>query len=144
MVADGTLVVSGVAVGTAAGSASGGVGSACTDGSVKKDGYQWHHLATNKNNASEIRGGPWTPRFEDLFARAGMSLEDPANLVYLLGHQGPHPEAYHSEVFKRLEDALGECDAVPRCRPRLVQELQKLMSDVCTPGTRLHQWATHP
>jgi hypothetical protein len=76
MVAEGTLVVSGVAVGTATGSAAGGVGSACADGSVKKEGYQWHHIATDKNDVSESRGGPWTPRIEDLFARAGMSLQD--------------------------------------------------------------------
>nr|WP_241759174.1 AHH domain-containing protein [Pyxidicoccus parkwaysis] len=100
MVADGTLVASGVAAATAASSASGGAGSACSDGSVKKADHQWHHLATNKNTVSETAGGPWTPLFEDFFARAGMSLEDPANLVYLQHHQGPHPEAYHAEVFQ--------------------------------------------
>jgi hypothetical protein len=144
MVADGTLVVTGVAVGTAAGSASGGAGSACTDGAQKKDGYQWHHIATDKNGTSDARGGPWTPRFEDLFARAGMSLQDPANLVYLRGHQGPHPEAYHAEIFNRLEDALGECETASQCRSRLESELKKLAGDVCTPGSRLHWLATQP
>ncbi|MFP2924520.1 AHH domain-containing protein [Pyxidicoccus sp. 3LG] len=144
MVADGSLVVSGVVVGTATGSASGGAGSACADGSVKLDDYRWHHLATNKNDTAEVRGGPWTPRFEDLFERAGMSLNDSANLVYLRKHQGPHPEAYHAEVFARLEEALGECDAAPKCRPRLVQELGKLTRDVCTPGSSLHRLVTQP
>jgi hypothetical protein len=142
MVAEGTLVVSGVAVGTAAGSASGGVGSACTDGAVKKDDHQWHHLATNKNDSSELQGGPWTPRFEDLFATAGMSLEDPANLVYLKGHEGPHPEAYHQEVFRRLRVAVGGCQTMAQCRSRLVEALKGIASEVCTPGSLLHGWAT--
>jgi hypothetical protein len=67
MVADGSILVAGVAAGTAAAS-----GSACTDGSEKMDGYFWHHLATNKNSISALRGGPWTPRFEDFFEMAGM------------------------------------------------------------------------
>jgi hypothetical protein len=144
MVADGTLVVSGVAVGTATAAASGGAGSACTDGTVKKDGHQWHHLATNKNDTSEIRGGPWTPRFEELFARAGMTLEDSENLAYLKGHQGPHPEAYHAEVLRRIRDALARCGTVPQCRVKLVDELKRLKGDVCTPGSRLHQLVTQP
>jgi hypothetical protein len=131
-----------VAVGTATGSAAGGVGSACADGSVKKEGYQWHHIATDKNDLSESRGGPWTPRFEDLFARAGMSLQDPANLVYLRGHQGPHPEEYHAAVHKRIDDALEDCETVSRCRSMLMKELNKLKTDVCTPGSLLHRWVT--
>jgi hypothetical protein len=142
MVADGTLVVSGVAVGTATASASGGAGSACTDGSVKKDDHQWHHLATNKNDRSEIRGGPWTPRFEDLFARAGMTLEDPANLVYLKGHLGPHPEAYHAEIFERLQTALGPCRTHDQCRGNLLRALRSAASEVCTHGSPLHQLVT--
>ncbi|WP_235216623.1 AHH domain-containing protein [Archangium violaceum] len=35
-----------------------------------------------------------------------MSLDDPANIVYLRDHKGPHPEAYHSEVFQRLNEAM--------------------------------------
>jgi hypothetical protein len=31
-----------------------------------------------------------------------MSLDDPANLVYLVGHQGPHPMEYHQEVYESL------------------------------------------
>jgi hypothetical protein len=143
MVADGTLVVSGVAVGTAASSASGGgAGSACADGSVKKDGYQWHHLATDKNTTSSLRGGPWTPRFQDLFARAGMTLEDPENLVYLQGHKGPHPEEYHAEIFERLQSALGPCRTHEQCRGNLSRALRRAATDVCTPGSQLHRLAT--
>jgi A nuclease family of the HNH/ENDO VII superfamily with conserved AHH len=137
-------VASGVAAATAASSASGGAGSACSDGSVKKADHRWHHLATNKNTVSETAGGPWTPLFEDFFARAGMSLEDPANLVYLQHHQGPHPEAYHAEVFQRLNDAMKGCRAVSQCRVALMDALKQLKRDVCTPGSQLHQLVTQP
>ena len=65
IVADGTIVIAGAVLGTT-GSA---VSSACTDGSQKKEGYQWHHLATNKNEVSATRGGPWTPLFQQIFAK---------------------------------------------------------------------------
>jgi hypothetical protein len=138
MVADGTVIVAGVAAGTAASAA----GSACTDGSEKKDGHHWHHLATNKNDTSTAQGGPWTPRFENLFSKAGMSLNAAENLVYLAGHQGPHPEDYHSEVYQRLEAAIGDCRPVAECRRRLVQALKRLADEVCTPGSWLHQVLT--
>jgi hypothetical protein len=140
MVADGTVLVAGVAAGTAASA----VGSACTDGSEKKDGHHWHHLATNKNETSTVSGGPWTPRFEELFEVAGMSLEAPENLVYLKGHKGPHPAAYHQAVYKRLSDALKGCGLVLDCKRRLVEVLRRLTDEACTPGSRLHQLLTKP
>jgi hypothetical protein len=141
VVADGTLVVSGVAAGT---TASRVLGAACTDGSIKKDGHQWHHLATDKNDSSPAQGGPWTPLFKEIFAKAGMSLDDPANLVYLAAHQGPHPEEYHEEVYQRLQRALGRCRPPEQCRGNLVDALKSLASDVCTPGSRLHRLVTKP
>jgi hypothetical protein len=138
MAADGTIIVAGVAAGTAASL----VGSACTDGSEKKDGHQWHHLATNKNDTATVRGGPWTPLFEKLFARAGMSLDARENLVYLKGHKGPHPEAYHEEIYRRLEAAVGRCRTLEQCRSSLRQELKDLAEEVCTPGSWLYQLAT--
>ncbi|WP_309888016.1 AHH domain-containing protein [Archangium sp.] len=140
MVADGTLIVTGVAAGTAASSSA--VGSACTDGSTKKDGHHWHHLATNKNKTSTSQGGPWTPVFEKLFAKAGMGLDAAENLVYLKGHQGPHPEAYHEIVYERLLAAVGQCNTQKQCRDALVEELRKLADEVCTPGSWLHRLAT--
>jgi hypothetical protein len=140
VVADGTIVLAGAAMGTA-GSAA---GSACTDGSEKKDGSQWHHLATDKNDVSPARGGPWTPLFERLFAKAGMSLDDPANRVYLADHSGPHPEEYHNEVYRRLETALRGCRLVSQCRSRLVDQLQKIRNEVCTPGSHFHRLLTKP
>lgn len=142
MVADGSLVVSGVAVGTAASSASGGAGSACTDGAVKKDGHQWHHLATDKNDISSVHGGPWTPLFQRFFTRAGMNLNDPANLIYLKDHQGPHSEEYHQEVYRRLEAAVAECRTPQQCRTRLSAALKELAAEVCTSGSWLNKLAT--
>ncbi len=140
VVADGSVLMVGVAAGTAASA----LGSACADGTHKQDGYRWHHLATDKNETSPVRGGPWTPLFEDLFAVAGMDLDDPANRVYLRGHQGPHPEAYHDEVFRTLRSAIEGCQSAAQCRARLVSALGKLASEVCTPGSRLHRLVTKP
>jgi len=138
MVADGTIIVTGVAAGTAASA----VGSACSDGSAKKDGYHWHHLATNKNDISSVSGGPWTPLFERFFTKAGMNLDAAENLVYLKGHKGPHPEAYHNAVYTRLEDALRRCQTLEQCRTSLRAELKRLAEEVCTPGSWLHRLAT--
>ena len=49
--------------------------------------------------------GPWTPRFEALFKKAGMTLEDAANKIAVPGDRGPHPQAYHEAVFQRLSNA---------------------------------------
>ncbi|HYO68987.1 MAG TPA: AHH domain-containing protein [Archangium sp.] len=137
MVADGTILVTGVAAGTAAAS-----GSACTDGSEKAEGYYWHHLATNKNDISTVYGGPWTPLFKSLFTKAGMSLDAEENLVYLAGHKGPHPEDYHVEVYERLKTALGRCQTREQCRDGLRRALKDLAEEVCTPGSRLYRLAT--
>jgi hypothetical protein len=132
--AEGTLVVAGVS----AGSAGAALRSACSDGTAKPPGYETHHLATVENGKSTLRGGPWTPLFEEIFARAGMSLQDEANKVNLFGHFGPHPEEYHTEISRRLRDALGRCATQNECRARLLQELKKIGDEVCTPGSRLN------
>jgi hypothetical protein len=138
VVADGTIVIAGAALGTA-GSA---LDSACSDGSRKQDGYRWHHLATDKNDSSAARGGPWTPLFQQLFAQAGMSLNDPANLVYLAAHQGPHPREYHELIYNKLRVAIEDCHPVSDCRSKLAAALKRLAREVCTPGSRLHQLIT--
>jgi len=138
VVADGTIVLAGAAMGTAGSAAQ----SACTDGSEKKDGSQWHHLATNKNETSAKRGGPWTPLFQRLFAKAGMDLNAAENVVYLKNHRGPHPEEYHDAVYALLDAAMENCRTVAQCRAKLVEALRQLADQVCTPGSRLHQLAT--
>jgi hypothetical protein len=136
----GVLLMAGVATGTTGAS----LHSACGDGVFELLGYTWHHLATNKNRISDSRGGPWTPRFELIFAKAGMSLEDAANKVYLLKHAGPHSEAYHTAVFTRLSEAVQTCSNKDTCRIALKKELNKIADEVCTPGSRLHRLATTP
>jgi hypothetical protein len=138
VVTDGTIVLAGAAAGSA-GSAS---GRACSNSSQKKEGYHWHHLATDKNELSVLNGGPWTPLFEDIFARAGMSLDAPENRVYLQGHQGPHPEEYHNEIYQKLRAAVRTCKSVAHCKKNLVEALKQLADEVCTPGSRLHLLVT--
>ena len=135
---EGTLVVAGVT----AGGVSSALRSACAEGKAPPAGYQTHHLATVANEKSSARGGPWTQRFALIFARAGMSLEDAANKVLLLGHFGPHPEQYHAEIFKRLQEAVEDCETRQVCRGKLVEALRKIADEVCTPGTQLNQLIT--
>jgi hypothetical protein len=126
----------------AAGTAASAVGSACADGSETKDGHHWHHLATNKNDTSTVSGGPWTPRFEDIFAKAGMNLDAAENRIYLKGHKGPHPEAYHQAVYKALSTAISACSPASQCRSKLLEALKELAEEVCSPGSRLHRLVT--
>jgi len=128
----------------AASGVSGALRSACTDGTDKPPGYQTHHLATVENEKSTVRGGPWTQRFASLFAKAGMSLEDPANKVTLLGHFGPHPEEYHAEIFSRLRIAVGDCTTQQECRDVLVETLKRIADEVCTPGSKLNRLIAKP
>ncbi|MCY1073625.1 AHH domain-containing protein [Archangium lansingense] len=101
------------------------------------------------------KGGLWAslspPRFamagggargSVIFKKAGMSLEDPANIVYLRDHKGPHPEAYHSEIFERLSNAVRTCRSQAECRTKLVSALDRIAGDVCTPGSQLNKLAT--
>jgi hypothetical protein len=144
-VADGTVVLMGVTASTATAAVTSAVSAARTTGACAEsgqDGHHRHHLCTNKNDISENSGGPWTPRFETLFELAGMSLEDPANIVYLRDHKGPHPEAYHREIFRRLEDAMSGCRPVADCRAKLVRALDEIAEDICKPGSTLHKLAT--
>jgi hypothetical protein len=103
---------------------------------------QQHHMATIANRKSTLRGGPWTPRFEEIFAKAGMRLKDPENVVPIPGHYGPHPEKYHQLVHKRLDDATRGCRSMAECRERLTRALARLEEEITTPGTELNQLVT--
>jgi len=99
-----------------------------------------HHICTNKNTKSAVSGGPWTPQCEEIFEKAGMSLEDVANKVRLKGHEGPHPELYHREVVERLGRAVKPCKTAETCRVRLVNELAKIANELLTPGSKLRSY----
>ncbi|MFL5347765.1 MAG: AHH domain-containing protein [Hyalangium sp.] len=88
------------------------------------------------------RGGPWTPRFRDIFAKAGMSMEDPANKMPLEGHYGPHPQQYHEIIFRELDDAMRGCRSVVECRGALTSRLRQLAKEIATSGTELNQLVT--
>ncbi|KFE72132.1 AHH domain-containing protein [Hyalangium minutum] len=103
---------------------------------------QKHHIGTIANKKSSLRGGPWTPLFEKLFARAGMRLKDAENVVPIQGHRGPHPQRYHELIYKRLQGALGDCRSISECREYLTRELRDLAEEISTPGTELNQLVT--
>jgi hypothetical protein len=101
-----------------------------------------HHIATDKWTEATHSGGPWTPRFQEIFDRAGMSLNDPANKVRVRGHIGPHPQEYHEEVYRRLDEATTGCRTVQRCRQGLEAELRALAEEIATPETWLNRLVT--
>ncbi|GEN07791.1 hypothetical protein MFU01_28280 [Myxococcus fulvus] len=101
-----------------------------------------HHIATNKNDVSTARGGPWTPEFRKFFRRAGMDLKDQENIVEVAGHKGPHPQQYHEYVHERLGQALGKCRKVEDCRKALKSVLRSLAREAQTSGTRIHRLLT--
>jgi hypothetical protein len=78
----------------------------------------------------------------EIFAKTGMSMEDPANKMPLPGHYGPHPERYHQIVFNALYDATRTCRSVVDCRAALTDQLRRLAKQIATPGTELNRLVT--
>ncbi len=106
------------------------------------DRSQNHHLATDKNSISKAHGGPWTPRFQRIFKRAGMELKDPENIVPIKGHKGPHSQEYHESVFRRLNSATARCRSVEECRKLLTKALQQLAKEAATAGSEINNLLT--
>ena len=111
-------------------------------GGGKEPCIEVHHIATICNEESTARGGQWTPRFRKIFAKAGMTLDDPANKMPLPGHYGPHPQHYHEFVHKELRDATLTCRSVVECREELTRALKALAKEIATPGSELNQLVT--
>ena len=101
-----------------------------------------HHIATDKWTDATHSGGPWTPKFQRIFDRAGMSLNDPANKVHVKGHQGPHPQTYHERVYERLDEATKGCGSIQQCQKVLTAELHRLARQISTKGTLLNKLVT--
>ena len=59
---------------------------------------QWHHIAT--------RYGKHGKTLHKLFRKADLHLKDSANALFLPDHKGSHPESYHIEVIRRLNDVV--------------------------------------
>lgn len=115
-----------------------GVDSASTGGITKPT---LHHICTDKNRLSTVCGGPWTPRFEAIFEKAGMTLEDGLNKVYILNHRGPHPEAYHQAVYDRLVSATNGLSGYAY-KNAIESELGVIGREASTPGTLLNRLLT--
>jgi hypothetical protein len=81
------------------------------------------------------------PRFEKIFERAGMTLKDAENIVNIPGHAGPHPEAYHQEIFRRLTTATQGKKAAAY-KAELAAELKRIAKEAATVGTKLHTLLT--
>ncbi|GMU10910.1 hypothetical protein ASNO1_71640 [Corallococcus caeni] len=101
-----------------------------------------HHIASNKFWSATNRGGPWSPKFQRIFDKAGMSLDDPANKVRVPGHRGPHPEAYHQKVFDALDKVTRRCSSMQDCRAALTRELRTLAKVLNQRGSDLNRWVT--
>ncbi len=101
-----------------------------------------HHLATNKNWESMLRGGPWSNRFDAIFKKAGMTLDDAANLIELPGHKGPHPERAHQIVYDILSEAIRGKNTQAARRQALLQALYELAIEATTIGTELNRLLT--
>jgi hypothetical protein len=108
---------------------------------VDAEGHD-HHIATNKWWKSTNNAGPWSPQFQEIFDKAGMTLDDPANIVRVKGHKGPHPQEYHERILRRLSDATEECRTMQQCREALTAELGRLGREIATPGTALNKLVT--
>ena len=144
--ANGTVLLMGAVLGTEASAAASARKAMRTTGGCREDNSQGdapeHHIATNKNRTAEVRGGPWTPGFEDYFQRAGMDLEHPANRVFVIGHKGPHPEAYHNEVYSRVRDVFAKCATAQECKTQLLKALDEIANEICKPGSNLNKLIT--
>ncbi|MCP3142614.1 AHH domain-containing protein [Pyxidicoccus xibeiensis] len=110
-------------------------------GPVDAKGHD-HHIATDKWWDSDKNGGPWSPLFQKVFDKAGMSLNDPANIINVKGHKGPHPQEYHQRILNRLTEATEDCRSMRQCREALTSELKRLARQISTPGTELNKLVT--
>ena len=99
---------------------------------------QLHHIATDKHHSF------WTPRLRKFFSRAGLNISTAdENLVYVVDHQGPHPEEYHQEVYRRLLNATKKFKpGTAAYKEALIKALRKLAKECQTRGTKLNKLIT--
>jgi hypothetical protein len=115
--------------------------SLCGSG-ASDPGTTLHHIATVVHKDVGSPEVDWATRFEALFARGGMSLEAPENGIYLRSHTTPHPEEYHQEVIRRLQETMKGCGDPWTCGAVLRMALHRLKSEICLPGSRLSNIVT--
>jgi len=73
-----------------------------------------------------------------------MSLNDPANMVRIRGHKGPHPQEYHEEVYRRLREAMQGCRSTHQCKELLKAALKELADEIAIKGTTLNKNVSRP
>jgi hypothetical protein len=105
------------------------------------NGGPLHHIATNKNWISTLNDGPWSPVFEKVFEKAGMTLNDAANKVNIPGHFGPHPAGYHRAIYDRLLSATDGLSG-QEYTDALIKELSTIAKEARTEGTQLNKLLT--
>jgi RHS repeat-associated protein len=118
----------------------GGVAKTADDVGSAASRVQQHHLMTNKNSISNAAGGPFTPKFEKLAARRGITLEDAVNKVGLADHMGPHP-AYNAKVYQHLKDATSGLKG-SKFNAAFDKALDQVRTQTLKPGTTLNKLAT--
>ena len=69
------------------------------------------------------------------------SDNDAANKVRIPGHVGPHPPAYHQEIFDRLKSATDELTG-EIYKAALLEELKVISLEASSVGTRLNNLIT--
>jgi hypothetical protein len=92
---------------------------------------KWHHICTDKCKVAD-----WTRIFDKIFQKAGMSLSDPLNKVYLVGHKGPHSDAYHAYVLRQIVSRVGDSTGV-EYKLRLRGALAWLQSEAVRPNSAM-------
>ncbi|WP_291911512.1 AHH domain-containing protein [Chitinophaga sp. CB10] len=97
-----------------------------------------HHIATNKNF---IQGLQWSKKFEPIFKKAGYGLDDALNKVFVPGHRGPHPEAYHRYVYNALLAATRGKKG-KEYKTALEGAMKKLATDAQKAGSKLNKLLT--
>jgi RHS repeat-associated protein len=121
-----------------------GFGVGCNEnkgGSETKKKSSEHHVCTDKNCVSDARGGPWTPKFQEMFDKAGMDMQNPLNRVVVEGHRGPHPEAYHKHVYHYLNGRTAGL-AGEEYAQAFRAGLGELRTEIATPGSPLNKMVT--
>jgi hypothetical protein len=87
-----------------------------------------HHICTNKN---WLRSPNWSVRFQKLFDMGGMTLEDAANKIPLLGHTNyPHSQDYHQWVYERLDRAIRGGTSQEEIRILIMNELSIIADEL--------------
>lgn len=82
-------------------------------------GFNWRHVGT--------RYGPWGKKFQALYSKYGLDVNDFENLVPMLKtkHRNKHTPEYHQAVYTDLNRTLNKCpDDITVRRNALIERLE--------------------